>query len=140
MSVYTLTIGCNSDRGRTQSKTTHAVGVIRFGRRTISRVGILAYGSLIEEPGMEIEPLICERKERIETPFSIEFARSSSSRCGAPTVVLVESGGCRVHATILVLDSAVSLEKAQGWPISQSKARELKPGRLKRMVSATLFR
>lgn len=79
----------------------------------MSSVGILAYGSLIEEPGEEIEPLIRERKERIETPFSIEFARSSFTRDGAPTVVPVESGGGPVYATVLVLDASVSLEKAQ---------------------------
>lgn len=79
----------------------------------MSGIGILAYGSLIEEPGKEIEPLIREQRERIETPFSIEFARSSSTRDGAPTVVPVESGGCRVYATILVLDAGVSLEKAE---------------------------
>jgi hypothetical protein len=79
----------------------------------MSCVGILAYGSLIEEPGKEIEPLIRERREKIETPFSIEFARSSSKRDGAPTLVPVKSGGCRVYATILVLDGSVSLEKAE---------------------------
>lgn len=79
----------------------------------MSGIGILAYGSLIEEPGIEIEPLIRERLERIETPFSIEFARSSSTRDGAPTVVPVDSGGCRVYATIFVLDAGVSLEKAE---------------------------
>ncbi|MBF1802733.1 hypothetical protein [Alloalcanivorax profundimaris] len=76
-------------------------------------IGILAYGSLIEEPGKEIEPLICERKEGFKTPFSIEFARSSSTRDGAPTVVPVKSGGCRVNATILVLEAGVDLKKAQ---------------------------
>lgn len=79
----------------------------------MSRIGILVYGSLIAEPGKEIEPLIRERRERIETPFSIEFARSSSTRDGAPTVVPVESGGCRVDGTILVLDASVSLENAK---------------------------
>jgi len=79
----------------------------------MSRVGILAYGSLIEEPGKEIEPVIYERKERIQTPFSIEFARTSSTRDGAPTVVPVESGGGHVLATVLVLDAGVTLEKAQ---------------------------
>lgn len=79
----------------------------------MSRVGILAYGSLIEDPGKEIVPLICERKEGIETPFSIEFARSSSTRDGAPTVVPVDIGGGRVHATILVLDAGVDLKTAQ---------------------------
>lgn len=78
----------------------------------MSGVGILAYGSLIEEPGKEIEPLIRERRERIETPFAIEFARSSSTRDCAPTLVPVESGGDRVYATILVLDDDVNPEKA----------------------------
>lgn len=79
----------------------------------MSRIGILAYGSLIEEPGKEIEPLIRERKEGIETPFPIEFARSSSTRDGAPTVVPVESGGSCVQATILVLDTGANLDWAQ---------------------------
>ena len=79
----------------------------------MSRIGILAYGSLIEEPGKEIEPLIHDRKKGVETPFAIEFARSSSTRDGAPTVVPVENGGDRVNATILVLDVGVNLEKAQ---------------------------
>lgn len=79
----------------------------------MSSIGILAYGSLIEEPGMEIEPLICERRKGIETPFPIEFARSSSTRDGAPTVVPVENGGCSVRATILVLGATISQEKAE---------------------------
>ena len=79
----------------------------------MSSIGILAYGSLIEEPGEEIEPLIRERRKGIETPFSIEFARSSSKRDRAPTLVPVENGGCPVPATILVLDTAISQEKAE---------------------------
>lgn len=79
----------------------------------MSSIGILAYGSLIEEPGKEIEPIIIDRRQRIETPFSIEFARSSSTRDGAPTVVPVESGGCPVYATIFVLEAGVSLDKAE---------------------------
>lgn len=79
----------------------------------MSSIGILAYGSLIEEAGSEIEPLIRERRESIETPFSIEFARRSSTRDGAPTVVPVESGGCPVDATILVLEAGVSVTEAR---------------------------
>ena len=79
----------------------------------MSRIGILAYGSLIQEPGEEIGPVIRERKERIETPFRVEFARSSSTRDGAPTLVPVECGGGRVQATILVLDACVNLGEAQ---------------------------
>lgn len=46
----------------------------------IERIGILAYGSLIEDPGKELKPLIIERIPNVKTPFSVEFARSSSSR------------------------------------------------------------
>jgi len=77
------------------------------------RIGILAYGSLIEEPGKEIEPIIRERISGVETPFCIESARSSAKRDGAPTVVPVESGGARVPATIFVLEEGISVQTAQ---------------------------
>ena len=76
-------------------------------------LGILAYGSLIEEPGKEIKPIIRERISGVETPFCIEFARSSAKRDGAPTVIPTESGGARVQATILVLEENISVERAQ---------------------------
>lgn len=79
----------------------------------MTTVGILAYGSLIEDPGIEISPLIVERRTGVETPFRIEFARSSSSRSNAPTVIPVESGGSHVQATILVLDANVTLQQAE---------------------------
>ena len=79
------------------------------------KVGILAYGSLIEEPGEKIEPIIVERISGIETPFCIEFARSSKKRGGAPTVVPVDSVGARVSATILLLKEGVPVETAQDF-------------------------
>jgi len=79
----------------------------------MSTIGILAYGSLIEDPGKEIKPIIRERKDGITTPFSIEFARSSSTRNGAPTVVPVESGGNPVNATILILKSGINPDEAE---------------------------
>ena len=79
----------------------------------MSNIGILAYGSLIEDPGMELRPIIRERQEGIRTPFSIEFARSSSTRDGAPTVVPVENGGYPVNATIILLVPDISLEDAE---------------------------
>lgn len=79
----------------------------------MSIVGILAYGSLIEDPGKEIKPLIRERREGVETPFRVEFARSSSKRSGAPTLVPVDTGGSPVRAMILVLDAAINLENAE---------------------------
>jgi len=43
----------------------------------------------------------------IETPFPVEFARTSSSRDGAPTLVPVERDGSPVRAVIFALDSEV---------------------------------
>ena len=79
----------------------------------MNTIGILAYGSLIEDPGIEISPFILERRTGVETPFCIEFARSSSSRSNAPTVIPVENGGSRVQATILVLEGSISLQRAK---------------------------
>ena len=79
----------------------------------IKRIGILAYGSLIKDPGKELEPLIRERISDVQTPFSVEFARSSRTRDGAPTLVPVEEGGDRVQATMLVLDPAVDVQRAE---------------------------
>jgi len=76
-------------------------------------LGILAYGSLIEDPGKEISSLVRGRVEGVETPFRVEFARKSNSRCGAPTVVPVGEGGASVHVVILLLESTVSVEQAE---------------------------
>jgi hypothetical protein len=67
-------------------------------------LGILAFGSLIDRPGWEIEQAIIARKTGILTPFGIEFARTSRTRAGAPTLVPVDSGGSKVLANVLVLD------------------------------------
>jgi len=69
-------------------------------------VGILAYGSLIADPGDEIRAVMTGTKTGIETPFAVEFARMSTKRAGAPTLVPVETGGARVQAVILLVDAA----------------------------------
>lgn len=74
-------------------------------------VGVLAYGSLINDPGPELE-LATVRRLDTETPFHIEFARSSSKRGGAPTLVPVESGGSRVAAVVLVMEQGIGRDKA----------------------------
>jgi cation transport regulator ChaC len=79
----------------------------------MTRIGILAYGSLIDDPGKELEPLIRERIPNVQTPFSVEFARSSSSRDGAPTLVPVEDGGAQVQGVIIVLDPRVEVRRAE---------------------------
>lgn len=74
-------------------------------------VGILAYGSLISNPGEEICNAIMETYEGVTTPFSVEFARSSKSRRGAPTLVPVASHGTQVQAHLLVVNLSVDEAK-----------------------------
>jgi hypothetical protein len=50
------------------------------------------------------------RTEGVLTPFSVEFARTSNGRCGAPTLVPVETGGCPVRAVIF--EVSVSQDEA----------------------------
>jgi hypothetical protein len=69
-------------------------------------VGILAYGSLIDEPGPEIEPYVIARIP-CQTPFAVEYGRLSESRDYAPTVIPMKEGS-PVSAVILVLDPAIS--------------------------------
>lgn len=74
-------------------------------------VGILAYGSLIVDPGVELEPLIIHRFETL-TPFPVEFARLSTTRGGAPTVV-PHASGKPVRAVVLVLMDRVERVEAR---------------------------
>ena len=57
--------------------------------------------------------MICERISNIETPFPVEFARSSSSRDGAPTLIPVDEGGAQVQGVILVLNPTVEVRRAE---------------------------
>lgn len=75
-------------------------------------VGILAYGSLGDDPGEEIGPLVVERVRDVKTPFRVEFARQSRTRGGAPTLVPVSGGGASVRANILVLQTFASEAEA----------------------------
>ena len=67
----------------------------------MSNIAILAFGSLIEDPGEEIGPLIRDRVEGVRTPFSIEFARRSRTRGGGPTLIPVDDGGSRLSVPLL---------------------------------------
>ena len=82
-------------------------------RGNVHRVGILAYGSLLEEPGAELAPLIVEKISGARTPFRIEFFRSSPTRGGAPTVVPVENAGASVLGAVLVLSEGISPGEAR---------------------------
>ena len=66
-------------------------------------VGILAYGSLISDAGWEIEEGRAETINDVLTPFRVEFARSSTSRGGAPTLVPVVFGGMQVKGNVFVM-------------------------------------
>ena len=67
-------------------------------------IGILAYGSLIADPGREIDEVRARTIEGIMTPFLVEFARSSNGRGGAPTLVPYECGR-QVRAQVIVVDT-----------------------------------
>lgn len=90
-------------------------------------MGILAYGSLIEDPGQEILVAIARRIENVETPFRVEFAHSSRKRDGAPTLIPVKEGGSQVRAVILVLNENVKLEETESmlWRRETNRVRSL---------------
>lgn len=67
-------------------------------------IGILAYGSLIDDPDEEIAGATIHTTANVLTPFGIEFARQSRSRGGAPTLVPVPHGGSPVLGRVFVLD------------------------------------
>ena len=78
----------------------------------MSNIGILAYGSLIVDPGKEIQSRIDNIKD-VMTPFKVEFARKSKTRNYAPTLIPVKEGGANVEATILILKEEVSAKEAK---------------------------
>ena len=75
-------------------------------------VGILAFGSITEEPGAELAAVVIQRIE-VKTPFAVEFARSSRTRDGAPTLVPVSDGGAHVPASVLLLGDSVAVADAR---------------------------
>jgi len=79
--------------------------------KTRFRLGIIAYGSLIDDPGQELAE-ITECRIECETPFKVEYARTSRTRDGAPTLIPVTKGGRSVKAMILILRDTIDFEKA----------------------------
>lgn len=77
-------------------------------------IGILAYGSLIADPGSEIKELTHHVIADVETPFAVEYARKSSTRVNAPTLVPVEDKtAAPVKASIFVLNRESKINIAQ---------------------------
>lgn len=76
-----------------------------------SNVGILAFGSLINDPGDELKSRIVS-SIKTQTPFPVEYGRySEGTRGGGPTLVPHEMGS-QVAAEILVLDDTVTVDEA----------------------------
>ena len=68
----------------------------------MGNIAILAYGSLIDNPGPELSRWIVDRGF-VETPFRVEYAWASRKRGGAPTLIPVTEGGSKVPAVLLIL-------------------------------------
>jgi hypothetical protein len=76
------------------------------------RFGIFGFGSLISDPGEELTKAT-SRRQGLETPFAVEYGRSSNTRGGAPTLVPVKTGGAKVKATVFVLAASTSEQEAE---------------------------
>ena len=75
-------------------------------------IGILAFGSLISDPGAELDAKI-DKRILTKTPFPVEYGRySETTRGGAPTLV-PHGCGAPVNAEILVLEDTVGLAEAK---------------------------
>jgi hypothetical protein len=79
----------------------------------VQRIGLLVYGSLRWHPKGLRDVLDLEGAIDVQTPFAIEFARSSKWRDGCPTLVPVESGGSRVAAAVIPFLLGTSVPDAQ---------------------------
>lgn len=75
-------------------------------------VGIIAFGSIVDDPGREVRAATTRRFE-VQTPFPVEFARASRTRDGAPTLVPVAVGGSPVQASLLELSNEYSEDAAR---------------------------
>jgi hypothetical protein len=76
------------------------------------RYGIFGFGSLISDPGEELTKATGRRQD-LETPFAVEYGRSSNTRGGAPTLVPVKTGGAKVKATVFVPKDSISEQEAE---------------------------
>ncbi len=78
-----------------------------------SDTSVLAYGSLLAEPGAELAAVI-EQRMPVRTPFPVEYMRSSPTRGGAPVLVPVPEGyGATVPAEIWTFSPEVDRSLAE---------------------------
>jgi hypothetical protein len=108
------------------------------------RYGIFGFGSLISDPGEELLKATSSRRD-LETPFAVEYGRSSNTRGGAPTLVPVKAGGAKVKATVFVLKESISEQEAENIlyrrelhqvGTDRTYAPSLKPGKNSIVVAA----
>ena len=92
------------------------------------KIAILAYGSLIPNPGDELKKHITQVIHNVETPFNIEFSRTSKTRNNAPTLAVVEGYGSKVKGGLLELNQDIDLVNAESmlwrretWEINSQK-------------------
>lgn len=78
----------------------------------MERIAVLGFGSLLIDPGEELARSLSDCRE-VSTPFSVEYARYSKSRGGAPTLVPVDGFGGPVRARLLILRGETTLKDAQ---------------------------
>ena len=76
------------------------------------RYGIFGFGSLINDPGEELNNATVSRQD-LETPFAVEYGRSSNTRGGSPTLVPVKTGGAKVKGTVFMLKDSISEQEAE---------------------------
>ena len=76
-------------------------------------LGILAFGSLIDDPGKEQKDFIIKKVNNVETPFKVEYGRKSSGRGNAPTLIPISNGGAKVKATLLILSDKLRVDDAK---------------------------
>jgi hypothetical protein len=86
------------------------------------QVAIVAYGSVIDDPGPAIRRLVVERR-LCRTPFPVEFARVSPRWGGGPVLVPCSRGG-PVDGRLLVLSPGVGI----GAAVELLRQREGLPG------------
>jgi len=74
-------------------------------------LGIMAYGSVIRNPGKELIAATEIKLDNQQTPFAVEFAHASKYRNGAPTLVPVEDGS-RVSCFVFIMKEGISEKEA----------------------------